>query len=467
MGNNVTLSGLVTRYAGGALLLLALLLGIVVQQVISRTLDGALHDKAEALARQLAVVSLDAVLVYDYGTLERYVGDLERGADVLYLRIRRADGETLAEAGMGEATTRPGTLSLTQPMRLADNIIGDVTVAYDRSAMERTVVLLSMLWLGGLALVTLAMFWALRWLLRRRVVAPLQALAESVSPLAGDEAPLVPRVADGPQEVVLLAQTFERMRGEIRQHIHSIEHANRLARTATQRFCREQRLASIGQMAAGLAHGLNTPLGNIIGYVQQARRGADTALEQRLSVVERQVNKCSEIVRNLLSAARAPEIVLQRADLTRVIGANITLIRPVMRDHGAEITQGGERSCPAVCDVGAFEQVLFNLASNAVQAGARQITIHLGREGDQILVEVSDDGPGIPTERQSAIFEPFFTTKEAGSGTGLGLYLCRTLMESMQGQILLHQSRPGRTVFRLRLPAVPEKNDDATDCTDR
>lgn len=467
---SVTLSGLVIRYTGGALLLLALLLGVVVQLVISNTLEDALRDKAAALARQLATVSLDAVLVYDYGTLERYVGDLERDADIVYLRIRRADGEVLAEAGDASAVTRSAILSLTQPMRLADNPIGEVTVAYDRRVMERTVALLSALWIGGLALVTLAMFWVLRRLLRRRVIEPVQRLAANISPLAGDQAQLVPQPG-APREVLLLAETLERMRAEIRRHIVQIETANRLARSATERFCREQRLASIGQMAAGLAHGLNTPLGNIIGYAQQARRGAGEPLAQRLTVIERQANKCSAIVRNLLSAARAPEVVVQRVDLARVVEATVTLVRPVMRDHGAELAHSGDPTCPALCDVGAFEQVLFNLTSNAVQAGARHITIDVRCEDGRARVGVLDDGPGIPAARQAHIFEPFFTTKEAGSGTGLGLYLCRTLLESMQGHIALRESAPGRTVFELNLPlpasaAGQEKNDE-TERTDR
>lgn len=453
---SLSLSRLLTRYAGGALLMLALLLGVVVQQVNSHTLQGALQDKAEALAGQLAVVSLDAVLIYDYGTLERYVRDLAKGSDVLYLRVMRSDGELLAEAGDDTAATRASTLLVTQPIHLADNMIGQVSVAYDTSATDRTVVLLSTLWIVGLALVTAVLFLVMQYLLRRHLVEPVTTLATSVNPLESSGSDLLQTLKWAPREVEQLANTFQRMRGEIVQHIAEIENANRLARGATQRFCREQRLAAIGQMAAGLAHGLNTPLGNIIGYVQQARRAGTCVSEQRLDVIERQAHKCSEIVRNLLAASRPPEVVLQRADVARLITITVKLLRPVMRDNGAEIAQHGLSQCETVCDVSALEQVLFNLTSNAVQAGASQVDISLTVEEERLMIDICDNGPGIPPERQERIFEAFFTTKEAGSGTGLGLYLCQTLMRTMQGDVELHESKPGRTAFRLTLPYIHE-----------
>ncbi|MGM0595042.1 MAG: sensor histidine kinase [Pseudomonadota bacterium] len=452
----LTLSGLLTRYAGGTLLLLALLLGVVVQQVNSHTLQGALQDKAEALAKQLAVISLDAVLIYDYGTLERYVRDLVSGSDVLYLQVARSDGEVLAEAGESDAVGSKASLRVEQPIYLADNIIGQVSVVYDTSTTEQTVLLLSTLWLVGLVLVTGVLFWVMQHLLRRHLVEPVTTLAASVNPFenSGDDAS--PTLKGAPREVEQLAHTFGQMRAEIAQHIAEMENANRLARSATQRFCREQRLASIGQMAAGLAHGLNTPLGNIIGYVQQARREGECASAQRLDVIERQAHKCSEIVRNLLAAARSPEVILQRTDVAKLIAITLKLLRPVMRDNGTEIVQHGPKHCQVVCDVSAFEQVLFNLTSNAVQAGANRVDVELSTDKGRVVVDICDNGQGIPPERQAKIFEAFFTTKEAGSGTGLGLYLCQTLMRSMEGDIELHESRPGRTVFRLTLPHTHE-----------
>ncbi len=215
-------------------------------------------------------------------------------------------------------------------------------------------------------------------------------------------------------------------------------------------------MASIGQMAAGLAHSLNTPLGNILGYAQQARRKAgDEDMRARMEVIERQAEACSDIVRNLLSAARGPDIRIQPFDLAELSRATVKLLRPVVHDHGVELLldPGVEHlSLNVLGDVGGVEQILFNLVNNAVQAGAKTIRVHLCNDSQWGRLQVEDDGQGIADEIRSRIFKPLFTTKAAGQGTGLGLHLCQTLAGSMQGSIELLDSRPGNTRFQLDLP---------------
>lgn len=455
-GRRITLSGLISLYAGGALAVLALILGLAMQQSISRILDDALRDKAGALARQLAIVSLDSVLTYDYGTLERYVGDLAASRNVVYVRVQRADGELLAEAGEGERSRDASVVAIAEPVRLTGQTIGEVLVAYDRQGVDRTMALLTLAGIVGLLVLTIVLFYLLRALLRDRLVEPVRALADSVNPLRNDPPLAMPLKQSVPEEIEQLAETFTRLQSDVRRHIEELEQANRLARSATARLCQEQRLATIGQMAAGLAHGLNTPLGNIIGYAQQGRKDAgDERGRQRLEVIERQARKCSEIVRDLLTSARAPETVIQRVDLDHLVRATATLIRPVIRDHGVttvDIDSPG--SCWVAGDVSGLEQVLFNLFSNAAQAGASALRVAVRCDAQGGALVVQDNGPGIDTVHHAKIFEPFFTTKAAGTGTGLGLYLCRTLLQSMHGRIELAESKPGRTVFRLWLPAA-------------
>lgn len=449
-----SLSRLISLYAGGGLFVLATLFGFVVQHGVSTFVEGALQDKAQALARQLAVVSLDAALMRDYGTLVRYVEDLVKQRDMLYIRIRRDDGEILGQA---ENTAERGLAShratVVEPIMLLHNRIGDVTVEYDSGRADELILQLRVIGLTGIFVVTLALFVLLRNLLKRRMIHPIQQLAAQINPL--NQQPPAPIPADAPREVEQLAATFARLRGEVAEHIEQVERANRLTRAATERLCREQRLAAIGQLAAGLAHGLNTPLGNIKGYAQMAQRHTDDpALQERLAVIEKQAATCTGIVSSLLTAAHQPNPVGQPVDLANLVTDVVRLTRPLMQEHGiGELLVRGDDQVPAWADPAALEHVLFNLLSNAAQAGCSRLMLRVYSEESQAWLEVEDNGPGIPESLHETLFEPFVSSKPVGEGTGLGLYLCMTLLHAMQGGICLVESAPGRTLFRIRLPA--------------
>ncbi|MCA1805129.1 MAG: hypothetical protein LC646_07295 [Xanthomonadaceae bacterium] len=446
-----TLSALIGLYAGMALLVFALVLSGLMVLGLNRILEDSLQDKANMLARQIATVSLDAVLMHDYGVLERYTADLAGSDGLVYLRIRREDGVVLAEAGKLE----PGApvLLLEKPVLLANRPVGDVTVAYERRHIDRTITRFTLISVAGVAVLATLLFFSLKGILRRRLIKPIERLAHDMNPLL-DTIPEAQPLEGAPSEVLELRHTFEQLRGEVRHHIEEIEQANRVARAATQRLCQGQRLASIGQMAAGLAHSLNTPLGNIMGYAQQAQRKArDEDMRARIEVIQRQAGVCSEIVCNLLNAARTPQIHVQAFDLAELARATVKLLSPVVRDHGVELhLEEGPVALAVLGDVGGVEQIMFNLINNAVQADAGTICVRVQAEAGRGVLQVEDDGSGIPAEVQPRIFEALFTTKAAGSGTGLGLHLCQTLAAGMQSSIRLVESRPGLTIFELALP---------------
>lgn len=450
-----TLSTTIGLYVGSALLAFTVLLAVLLGHGIRHVLDDALQDKANALVRQLSLVSLDAVLVQDYGVLERYTADLALEADLNYLKITRNDGVILAQAGTLGRSDEDGALQITQPMELAGGVIGHVTVSYDRSRIEAIGQRFYAIALGAVLLLVLLLFLVLRNFTRRRLVEPVRALTEAMNPLTPGTEGLEQRGGHGdPLEVHQLRQAFEEMRGDVRRHLAEIERANSLARTATQRLCQGQRLATIGQMAAGLAHGLNTPLGNIIGYAQLAQQQAsDKGLNHQLEVIEQQAHSCSEIVRNMLCSVRAPEVRPEHFDLLEQVRSTRQLIHPLAKDYGAELVISSTQQQAVVwADVASVEQIIFNLVSNAVHAGADTISHEVVVDERGVALRICDNGRGIETADQSAIFEPFFTTKPASQGTGLGLYLCATLADSMAGKITLLHSRPGETCFELLLP---------------
>jgi signal transduction histidine kinase len=445
MKHPATLSAMLTLYVGGGLLALGLLLGLITLQGGGRLLEQAFQDKAEALARQLATISLDALLIYDYGTLERYLNDLQAQPGVRYLSVRRADGEILGEAGIAPQ----GMVGVVVwPIQLGANRMGEVTVAYDVSPVREAVRGIALL--GALSLMGalgLLYFW-LRQVLEQRLVRPVQALADLVG--ASPDNPVLPW-ARMPEELRRVAQALVGMRAQVEKSGRQRELAERQVRAATARMCRDQRLASVGQMAAGLAHGLNTPLGNIIGYAQQARRGAaDPRLLERLGVIEEQGRVCASIVRNLLDSARPPEARPHPLSLRDKLDASVYLMRPVLRDQGVELIEAsGATESLIWADPACVEQVLFNLMTNAADAGAHAIHIQVEEAAQRVRLTLRDDGGGMPEAIRARLFEPFVTGKPPGKGTGLGLHICKTLLNSVGGDIELLETGPHGTVFRV------------------
>lgn len=448
----LTLATTLSLYIGGGLFALAVIFGIALQQGVSRILDDALTEQSRALAKQLAIVTLDAVLVHDYGTLERFLRDLAHETGVRYLRIRRSDGETLGEVGVPPPEPGgPSTVTVVQPVVLADNPIGDVTVAYSRQPVDRLILRLSLVGLAGTALITLCLFFLQRRIIERRLIRPMQALARQVSPLRGAPAASVNGL---PEELVRIGRTFGELCQEIMRHGQDREDMQRLALTATHRLCHDQRMVMVGQMVAGLAHALNTPLGNILGYAQRAQQSTrePTVLEQ-LAIIERQARSCTATVEHLLSGVRSPEPRVVPMDLVETVRQSVRLMTPVVVDRGTRtVTVEGCEACPVRADPGLVEQVLFNLLTNAADAGAHTIQVRLACFPDRAELAVEDDGAGVPETVRGRLFLPFVTSKDPGQGTGLGLYLCKTLLGSMGGDIDLLESRPGKTVLRVTLP---------------
>ncbi|MBK8638269.1 MAG: hypothetical protein IPN92_08230 [Chromatiaceae bacterium] len=445
MKQPTTLSAMLTLYIGGGLLALGLLLGLIALQGGGRLLEQAFQDKAEALARQLATISLDALLIYDYGTLERYLHDLQAQPGVRYLSVRRADGETLGEAGIAP---QGAAGVVVWPIQLGANHLGEVTVAYDVSPVREAVRRIALL--GALSLmgaVGLLYFW-LRRVLELRLVRPVQALADQVG--ASPDNPALPW-ARMPEELRRVAQALVGMCAQVEESGRQRELAERQARAATERMCRDQRLASVGQMAAGLAHGLNTPLGNIIGYAQQARRGAtDPRLVERLGVIEEQGGVCASIVRNLLDSARPPEARPHPLLLSDKLDASVLLMRPVLRDQGVGLIEvSGRAASPIWADPTCVEQVLFNIMTNAADAGAHTLRLQVEEDARQVRLTLRDDGGGMSEAIRARLFQPFVTGKPPGKGTGLGLHICKTLLNSVGADIELLETGPQGTAFRV------------------
>jgi len=227
---------------------------------------------------------------------------------------------------------------------------------------------------------------------------------------------------------------------------------------AQEQLLRTERLATVGELGAGIAHELRNPLGvinNSIYYLRLRLRDADDKVQKHLAIIEREVQAANDIITGLMSFVRVAEInpvPISPNDL--VIQ---TLERATLPDNVRVVTRLEEDVAQVMLDVGKMEQVFLNLINNAVQAMPEggELCISTECRDGRVFFHFSDQGGGIAPELQQRIFEPLFTTK--AKGIGLGLSIVRILVEAHRGEIQV-QSEPGKgATFTVSLPYDQEQ----------
>jgi PAS domain S-box-containing protein len=198
------------------------------------------------------------------------------------------------------------------------------------------------------------------------------------------------------------------------------------------RMAQSEKLSAIGQLAAGVAHELNNPLGVILGFAQSVSRkvGDGDALALPLRSISREALRCKELVQNLLTFSRQDRKTLEPLDLMGAVTGALLLVETQARIRGIELRRElGAESLIVNANANQIQQIVINLCTNALdatpQGGSVTVLCGLRQVGGQAWarVEVRDTGSGIPAAIRQKIFDPFFTTKEPGKGTGLGLSL--------------------------------------------
>jgi two-component system, NtrC family, sensor kinase len=302
---------------------------------------------------------------------------------------------------------------------------------------------------------------------------PLRALQEGTRRLgAGELGYQILLRSSG--ELQDLAQSFNTMSSQLREDDRQInawahtleqrvEEKTRELSGAQEEMLRVERMASIGKLAAVVAHEINNPLAGILTYAKLLKkrlsREATPNAENisMLDLVESESRRCGEIVKNLMTFARPTSLNREPADLNRVIGRCVRLVKHQLELKNIELQSRLDNDLPLVrCDHGQIEQVILALVMNAIDAmpngGNLILSSRKGPGPGEIQLEVRDDGVGMPPEVLAKMFEPFFTTKEHGRGLGLGLAISRNIVDRHGGRIEV-ASVPGRgTTFTITLP---------------
>jgi PAS domain S-box-containing protein len=225
-----------------------------------------------------------------------------------------------------------------------------------------------------------------------------------------------------------------------------------------------EKLAVMTELLAGVAHELNNPLSVIVGHAQILRRTAgDERLLNRANKLVGAAERCARLVKNFLAIARRHPVERQEVQLNDVAREAVELLGFQLRLDNVEVSfELAENLPPLAADPHQLHQVVVNLVTNAHHAlrtapPPRRLTLATGcdRDAGRVWLEVADSGHGIAPENEARLFEPFFTTKPVGEGTGLGLPICKGIVESHGGTIRLVRSAGGEgTVFRVELPVT-------------
>jgi PAS domain S-box-containing protein len=237
-----------------------------------------------------------------------------------------------------------------------------------------------------------------------------------------------------------------------------------LSRTQTQ-LLQSEKMASLGKLAAGVAHQLNNPLGGITLYSQllMEEYDLDERAKEDLRRILKDAQRCRDTVKELLEFARQTRQDMRPHDINQAISRTLFLLENQALFQNIRIIRNFTPNLPMVHgDIQQLNHLFMNIILNAAEAmeGKGQLTIgtYCFPDNDRCYVEIEDSGPGIPEEVLPHIFEPFFTTKEVGKGTGLGLSLAYGIVQSHRGKIMA-KSKPGEgTVFIIELPLHRQRN---------
>jgi len=468
----VGLVGLVVfKYAQREMIQLKIENGLIISSALEHRLrQGPTEDEFQLLVSALSLAGFEGIVVMDRQghTLARSDRWDWKG------RPDRTDLDQVLAAGEPRTYLGGGgyiffgpdpTLAMAVPLRQGPRVIAvaglyssldDLRIAWARA---RWIIFLY------LALDTLIIVIFGTYLLSNRLVRPLAGMLDRVRQLAeGEYKPGRAAISRG-SEIGELEEAFENMAARLQENRIELEQNIATLEKAQEDLIRSEKMASVGRLAAGVAHELGNPLSSIQGFIHLIDR-EDISKEEKADFLHRvrsELDRMDSIIRLLLDYARPARSNIEPVDLNKLVETGLGLIEVQKGFKDFQIRKELAPDLPpARAEENKLIQVLLNLLNNAVQAMAgrirpeeRVLTLETGLEGaDQVFISVADTGIGIAGEDLESIFDPFFTRKEPGQGAGLGLAVSRSIIESFGGRIKAASILARGSRFTVLLPVL-------------
>jgi len=422
------------------------------------------NDIVDAIKRQ--VFPQEAYQGKDIGTVTLFLGDVRIATNVMWDDGTRAVGTRLS-ASVCEAVLDRGLpwvgpafvvtdwyITAYEPIRdPGGQVIGALYVGLLQAAFLHQRNVITWVFLAMVGLATAASL-GLLFVANAVVLRPVQSVVGMAQRIiAGD---LSARVGIRPAgEMGVLCQAVDAMAEAVAQREELLRQA------AQQQIGRSEQLASVGRLAAGVAHEINNPLTGVLGFAELLRESPhlDEQERQDLEVIIRETKRAREIVRGLLDYARETPSVPTRLDLNEVIRETMRLLgKREAFEHIVLVEDLADHLPPVNADKNQLQQVLLNLSLNACEAmsGGGTLLISTQAANGKVLIKITDTGCGIKREHLDRIFEPFFTTKPVGKGTGLGLSVSYGIIQQHGGTLDVESEEGKGSTFTITLPAASD-----------
>ncbi|MBN2032749.1 MAG: HAMP domain-containing protein [Deltaproteobacteria bacterium] len=312
-------------------------------------------------------------------------------------------------------------------------------------------------------------------LLSRIVVKPIhQLLHLTAGYKEGDRLPAL--TAGSRNEIGELSRSLHNMlrhleenKKELRDHILSLEKANKDLKHAQDEIIRSEKLASVGRLAAGIAHEIGNPIGIVLGYLDLLKRGdiADEEKKDFLLRIESEITRISQIIKDLLDFSRPSSGELMKTNVHEALQNTLSILapQPMMESIQRRIELKANDDV-VFASPNRLQQVFLNILLNAADALAmtekkeKVFTIRSENQGENIRISFSDNGTGIARDKLAHIFDPFYTTKEPGRGLGLGLSVSYRIVESLGGSMNAESELDHGTEIIVSIPLAANREKD-------
>ena len=346
-------------------------------------------------------------------------------------------------------------IRISAPLLFKGRTLGGITISTSLIPIYQTIrksekVILFYVFLDSIVLVMVGIY-----LLSRILVKPIHKLLKMTEEYK--EGDMIPSLGEASRNEIgqlshslnIMLKRLEENKKELKAHISSLENANKELQQAQNEIIRSEKLASVGRLAAGIAHEIGNPIGIILGYLELINRNESTEEEKKdfVNRIESEITRINQIIRHLLDFSRPSTGKPEETHVHDLIMNTIDILEPQPMMEGIPIRLELNASDDTIlADPGQLQQAFLNIVINAADAFAGKnvskdngfdgiLTINTGNSKDSIEIRFMDNGPGIPEEELIHVFDPFYTTKDPGKGTGLGLSVCYRIVEGLGGTI--------------------------------